>query len=156
MTVGLDLHWAWMTRASALAGCGLCDHLLWVYTVSRPVHDASVMRGVDMPKQSPIPDDLDRPFYDAANQDRLVLQYCTVDDRWQYPPEAVCGGRWGLPTTWSGVRTTVPGTVYSYAVVYDTPIAALQADQPFNCAVIELDHAPGINFLLPPAGPGSG
>ena len=31
-----------------------------------------------MPKQSPIPDDLDRPFYEAANEDRLVLQYCTV------------------------------------------------------------------------------
>jgi len=36
------------------------------------------------------------------------------------------------------------------------PIAALQADQPFNCAVIELDHAPGINFLshLPGQAPG--
>jgi uncharacterized OB-fold protein len=31
--------------------------------------------------------------------------------------------------------------------VYDTPIAALQADQPFNCAVIQLDSAPGIVFL---------
>ena len=39
------------------------------------------------------------------------------------------------------------GTICSYAVVYDTPIAALQADQPFNCAVIDLDHAPGINSV---------
>ena len=48
------------------------------------------------------------------------------------------------------------GTIYSYAVIYDTPIALLQADQPFNCAVIELDHAPGINFLshLPGTPPG--
>jgi uncharacterized OB-fold protein len=114
------------------------------------------MKGMDMPKQSPIPDDLDRPFYDAANQDRLVLQYCTVDDRWQYPPEAVCGGACGSADNLEWRENDGAGTIYSYAVVYDTPIAALQADQPFNCAVIELDHAPGINFLshLPGQAPG--
>ena len=93
-----------------------------------------------MPKQSPIPDDLDRPFYDAANQDRLVLQYCTVDDRWQYPPEPVCGGACGSADNLEWRENDGAGTIYSYAVVYDTPIASLQADQPFNCAVIELDQ----------------
>ena len=39
------------------------------------------------------------------------------------------------------------GTIYSYGVIYDTPISSLQQDQPFNCAVIELDKAPGINML---------
>jgi uncharacterized protein len=99
-----------------------------------------------MPKQSPIPDDLDRPFYDAANEDRLVLQYCTTDDRWQYPPEPVCA-QCGSAEHLEWRENDGDGTIYSYAVVYDTPIAALQADQPFNCAVIDLDHAPGINFL---------
>jgi uncharacterized OB-fold protein len=32
-------------------------------------------------------------------------------------------------------------------VVYDTPVASLQPDQPFNVAVIELDEAPGVVFL---------
>ena len=109
-----------------------------------------------MPKQSPIPDDLDRPFYDAANQDKLVLQYCTVDDRWQYPPEPVCGGACGSADNLEWRENDGAGTIYSYAVVYDTPIAALQADQPFNCAVIDLDHAPGINFLSHLPGSGAG
>jgi len=39
------------------------------------------------------------------------------------------------------------GTIYSYSVIYDTPIASLQPDQPYNCAVIALDEAPGINML---------
>jgi uncharacterized protein len=111
---------------------------------------------MDMPKQSPIPDDLDRPHYDAANQDKLVLQYCTVDDRWQWPPEPVCGGACGSADNLEWRENDGEGTIYSYAVVYDTPIAALQADQPFNCAVISLDHAPGIVFLshLPGSAPG--
>jgi uncharacterized OB-fold protein len=34
--------------------------------------------------------------------------------------------------------------------------AARQADQPFNCAVIELDHAPGSNLLSPLPGQAPG
>ena len=38
-----------------------------------------------MPKQSPIPDALDKPFYDACNEERLVVQYCTNCLRYQFP-----------------------------------------------------------------------
>jgi uncharacterized OB-fold protein len=111
------------------------------------------MKGLEMPKQSPIPDDLDRPFYEAANQDKLVLQYCPNHDYWIYPPEPT--GPEGEIPEWREVPDGT-GTIYSYAVVYDTPIASLQADQPFNCAVITLDSCPGINFLshLPGTPPG--
>jgi uncharacterized OB-fold protein len=99
-----------------------------------------------MPKQSPIPDDVDRPFWEACNEDRLILQYCTPCDRFQHPPLETCeacGSERGL--SWREVDGR--GTIYSYGVVYDTPIALLQADQPFNVAVIDLDAAPGINML---------
>lgn len=43
------------------------------------------------------------------------------------------------------------GTIYSNAVGYDTPIAALRPDQPGNCAVIALDSRPGIQLPVPPA-----
>ena len=99
-----------------------------------------------MPKQSPVANDLDRPFWDACNAEQLVLQHCSACDRFQHPPEAVCdscGSKERL--AWREVEGT--GTIYSYGVIYDTPIAVLQADQPYNCAVIELDHAPGINMI---------
>lgn len=32
-------------------------------------------------------------------------------------------------------------------MVYDSPVAALQADQPYNVAVIALDEDPGIQML---------
>jgi uncharacterized protein len=99
-----------------------------------------------MPKQSPIPDNLDKPCYDAANEDRLILQYCATDDRWQYPPAPACS-QCGSAGHLQWRQTEGNGTIYSNAVVYDTPIAALQPDQPCNCAVIALESCPGTNFL---------
>ena len=68
----------------------------------------------------------------------------------------MCGGACGSADNLEWRENDGAGTIYSYAVVSDTPIAALQADQPFNCAVVSLDHAPGIVFLshLPGSAPG--
>ena len=99
-----------------------------------------------MPLQSPIPDELDAPFWAACNEERLVLQHCTACDRYQHPPEAKCmncGTAANLE--WRDVDGV--GTIYSYGVIYDTPISSLQGDQPYNCAVIQVDTAPGINML---------
>jgi hypothetical protein len=38
------------------------------------------------------------------------------------------------------------GKIYSYGVVYDSPIAQLQADQPYNVAVIQLEEDPGVTM----------
>ena len=93
-------------------------------------------------EQSPILDGLDRPFYEAVNEGRLVLQYCAVDDRWQQPPEPACGGACGSADSLEWRQTDGSGTSYGYPVVHDTPIASPQPDQPFNRAVIELDDFP--------------
>ena len=99
-----------------------------------------------MPRQSPVPDAVDKPFWDAANEERLVIQHCDRCDRFQHPPEAVCY-QCGSADNLKWQQINGSGTIYSYGVVYDTPIAALQMDQPYNVAVIDLDEAPGINVL---------
>ena len=43
-----------------------------------------------MPKVIPVPDALSKPFWDAVNQKRLVLQHCTTCDKLQYPPQQTC------------------------------------------------------------------
>ena len=94
-------------------------------------------------KQGVIPDDLTRPFWDAANEERLVLQNCAACDRLHFPPRAacdLCGSGAGL--TWQEVSGR--GTIYNYGVVYDCPVAALKEDLPFNLAAIMLDDDPGI------------
>ena len=98
-----------------------------------------------MPKQSPVADDVDRPFWEACNEDRLVLQYCAACDRFQHPPLPECAECDSTTLEWREVAGR--GTIYSYGVVHDTPIAVLQPDQPYNVAVIALDDAPGINMM---------
>ncbi len=97
-----------------------------------------------MPKQSPVPNDLDKPFYDACNEDRLVVQYCAACIRYQFPPRNVCT-RCSGAVTWEPVSGR--GRIMSRVVVHDTPISLLIPGQPFNVATIALDEEPEVIML---------
>lgn len=109
-----------------------------------------------MPKQSPIPDEIDRPYLEAANEERLVIQYCTVDDRWQFPPGVVCGGPCGSADHLEWRENDGDGTINTFSVIHDTYMPVLRPDLPFNAVVVDLDNAPGVNFFtrLPGSAPG--
>lgn len=98
-----------------------------------------------MPKQSPIPEAFDKPFWDACNEGRLLIQNCTACNRLQHPPQAQCTQCGGSSLEWKPVSGK--GTIYSYSVIYDSPVAVLQADQPYNVAIIELAEDPGVKML---------
>ncbi len=99
-----------------------------------------------MPKQSPIPDDLDQPFWDACNEGRLVIQNCRTCSRLQHPPESTCAQCDSADNLeWRAVSGR--GKVYSYVVMFDNSVALLQPDQPFNTAIIELEEDPGITMF---------
>jgi uncharacterized protein len=101
-----------------------------------------------------LPDEVDLPFWTAANDDRLVCQYCRSCARWQFPPNRECGECGSISSTeWRDVDGR--GEIYSFAVIHDTPIAVLQSDQPYHSAVVTLVDCPGINMVtllrdLPP------
>ena len=105
-----------------------------------------------MPKQSPVGDALDKPFWDAANEDRLVVQRCLActDRRGltviQFPPEPSC--------VWCGsdqyldwFQLTGRGTIQTHAVLHDAAQKMLQPDQPLNMAVIAIDEDPRCHML---------
>ena len=99
-----------------------------------------------MPKPVPVPDALSKPFWDAVQERRLVLQTCTACNRKQYPPEprcAACGSAEHLE--WREVRGR--GRIYGYCVMYDSRLIPLHEDQPFNIAVIKLEEDPEIMFF---------
>lgn len=96
-----------------------------------------------MVKQGVVPDDLTRPFFEAANEGRLVIQNCTACDRLNFPPRAACDGCGsGAALEWK--QLSGRGKIYNYGVVYDCPVASLKEDLPFNLAAITLDEDPGI------------
>jgi hypothetical protein len=97
-----------------------------------------------MPKQSPIPEAVDKPFWDACNEERLVIQHCTACDRLQQPPENVCA-QCGSGANLGWKQMSGRGIVYTYAVMHDTNVPLLFEDQPFNVAVIQLLDDAGNN-----------
>jgi len=96
-------------------------------------------------KPGVIPDDLTKPFWEAANEDRLVIQNCGACNRLQHPPEPNCR-ECGSDAHLEWKQMSGKGKIYSYAVVHDSPVRLLQADQPFNVAVITLDDDPAIQM----------
>ena len=99
-----------------------------------------------MPKQSPIPDELDKPFWDACNEGRLVIQNCTACNNLQHPPRPTCY-KCGSKDNLEWRQMSGRGRILCYVVVYDTPVTQLTGDQPFNVAVIQLEEDPSINML---------
>jgi len=95
-----------------------------------------------MPKLIPVADALSKPFWDAVNQKRLVLQHCTACDRLQYPPQQacqVCSSAAGL--TWKEVEGR--GHIATYIVIEDGRLNRRMPDQPYNVEVTFEEVAPG-------------
>ena len=98
-----------------------------------------------MPKVIPVADELSKPFWDAVNQKRLVLQSCAGCDRLQYPPRercAACGSAEKLG--WKEVSGR--GRISTYIVIEDGRLDRRMPDQPYNLALVTLEEDPGINF----------
>jgi uncharacterized protein len=98
-----------------------------------------------VPRQSPAPDEVDREFWAACNDDRLVIPYCTSCQSFRFPPAGECWVCGSTALEWREVSGR--GTIYSYAVIHDTPITQLKEDLPYVVAVIELDDADGVNLV---------
>jgi uncharacterized OB-fold protein len=97
-----------------------------------------------MPKLIPVPDDLSRPFWDAINEKRLVVQNCTGCNTMQYPPRVACQHCGSDKYEWK--ETSGKGHILSFFVTYDGRYQRRIADQPYNVAIVTLDEDPGINF----------
>lgn len=104
-----------------------------------------------MPKPSPIPDDLTRPFWDACNGGRLIVQKCAACTfrrgllGLQHPPGPTCKRCGSAELEWHEVSGR--GRIQSFVAMHDTPVASLRQDQPFNIAVIELWEDSSALFL---------
>ena len=99
-----------------------------------------------MPKTIPQGDEISKPFWDFVDQQKLMLQYCTKDQKFQYPVRATCFDC-GSADTLEGREVEGKGHILETLVVHDTRVVRRKIDVPFNVAVVSLDQAPYINFL---------
>ncbi len=98
-----------------------------------------------MPKVIPVPDEASKPFWDAVNENRLILQNCTACGVLQYPPQQTCATCHSAENLeWKEVNGR--GHISSYIVIGDGRLQRRMPDQPYNLALITLDDDPRINF----------
>ena len=92
------------------------------------------------PKPLPAIDDLTRPFWHAASQQRLVIQRCQECNYFNHPPRPLCDAC--LSQRLAFVPVSGRGTVYSYTVMHQPNIAGFEKEIPYINVLVELDEQP--------------
>lgn len=84
------------------------------------------------PKVTP----LSRPYFDACNEGRLLIQQCNACLRWQFYPRQVCSHCGGGDLIWR--QATGTGCVASFTVVRRAISKAYEA--PYVIVLVDLDE----------------
>jgi len=84
--------------------------------------------------------DLTQPYWDAARQERLVLQQCADCGYWLFPPGAHCPECGSARLSWTEVAGK--GVIYTCTVAHRSPHPVLAGQCPLAIAVVELAEGP--------------
>lgn len=105
-----------------------------------------------MPRPIPVPDEISKPFWDACNEGRLIIQRCTACtgrrglNVMQHPPEKACQ-YCGSDQHLEWHKVSGRGRIEGYIVIYDSRLASWVPEQPYNVAIIEIEENPDIRFF---------
>ena len=99
---------------------------------------------MDTPKKPvPIVNPWAKPFWDAAREEKLILQKCQDCDKHIFYPRIACPHCFSDKVEW--VEASGKGTVYSYTVVTNNAPSAFIQDMPFVIAIVKLEE--GVQML---------
>ena len=91
-------------------------------------------------KPLPMPDDLTRPFWDAASEHRLEIQRCRSCGYYNHPPRPLCDSCGSEDLAFEPVGGR--GAVYSYTVMRQKNVKGFEDDVPYVNVIVELDEQP--------------
>jgi uncharacterized OB-fold protein len=91
------------------------------------------------------PDGLDRPYYEGASDNRLVLQRCNACNRFQWGPEWICHRCHSFDLGWADAPTE--GVIYSYERVWHPVHPALKDQGPYVVVLVELPGADDVRVM---------
>ena len=98
-----------------------------------------------MPKPVPAPSELTKPFWDAVDSRRLVIQRCQGCRRYHHPPVELCAKCLSSDLAFEPVSGR--GSIYSFTITHDARQPAFAEIQPYTVAVVELEEQPEL-FML--------
>lgn len=80
------------------------------------------------------------PFWNAAREERLVIQRCRACGEYQFYPRPFCLGCDSPEVEW--IQACGSGTVYSATRVHLEADPSLGLPNPYDLAIVELDEGP--------------
>lgn len=87
-----------------------------------------------LPKQTA----LTAPFWQAAREGRLELQYCNDCNSFQHYPKKFCSNCWSEKIQWR--QCSGKGHIYSYGIFRISPFSGFEQDVPYVVAMVELEE----------------
>ena len=85
-----------------------------------------------------------KPFWDACNQNRLIVQHCEACGHHQFYPRSLCVKCESRNLDWRDARPT--GTVHTFTIAHRAPTPAFKEDAPYVLALIDLDD--GVRMMM--------
>ena len=89
----------------------------------------------------PVPNELSRPFWEAAKQGVLAMQRCQSCGHLQHPPYPTCVNCMAIDLKFEPVDGK--GSIYAYTIMYHTGDKRFAPAVPYASIIVELDAAPG-------------
>jgi len=84
----------------------------------------------------PTPTPVTTAFWEAAKRHKLLLQKCNQCERYIYYPRRFCPECLSQDLEW--VESSGEGTIYTYTIIYHSPIREFESLVPYILAIIEL------------------
>ena len=88
----------------------------------------------------PTPDQETQPFWDAANEKRLVIRRCGSCGRAHHYPRPFCPHCWSEDVAWEDASGTA--TLYTWSVVVRNDLPPFGEKVPYVAAVVTLAEGP--------------
>jgi uncharacterized OB-fold protein len=85
-------------------------------------------------------DDLTRPFWDAAREQRLVMQRCADCGAYVWHPQPWCRACYGQKLAWQALSGEA--ALFTYSVVHYAPLPGYAAEVPYVLATVRLAEGP--------------
>lgn len=81
-----------------------------------------------------------KPFWEAARENRLLINHCDACTRPFFPPRHLCPYCWSEKISWRD--SSGSGVVYSFTIVHRAPSAEFALRVPYVVALITLAEGP--------------
>lgn len=100
---------------------------------------------MDAPKKPvPVVNPWAKPFWDAAREERFIIQQCKDCKKYIFYPRIACPHCFSDDVQW--VPASGRATVYTYTVVESNAPSAFISDMPYVIAVVRLEEG-GVQML---------